>query len=88
MIKRIFSIAALSMMVAACGGDEGGEGEATVDSTSVTTVPGQDTISQPTVVPTQDSVVTTTTTTTDTVQGQAQTGGTTTATDTGHTTTP
>lgn len=84
MIKRIFSIAALTMMVAACGGgDEGGEGEATVDSTSVTTVPGQDTVNQPTVVPTTDSVVTTTTTTTDTMQGQAHTTGTATATDTG-----
>lgn len=86
MIKRIFSIAALSMMVAACGGgDEGGEGETvTADSTSVTTVPGQDTITQPMVVPTTDSVLTTTTTTTetDTVAGQAQTTGTDTATHT------
>jgi hypothetical protein len=85
MIKRIFSIAALSMMVAACGGDDAGEAEVTTDSTSITTVPGQDTVSQPTVVPTTDSVLTTTTTTTetDTVQGQAT--GTTTTTDTAHT---
>lgn len=84
MIKRIFSIAALSMMVAACGGgDEAGEGgEATADSTTISTVPGTDTVSQPTVVPTTDSVLTTTTTTTDTVQGQAQTTGTATTTDT------
>lgn len=85
MIKRIFSIAALSMMVAACGGDEGGEGETvTTDSTSITTVPGTDTVSQPMVVPTTDSVLTTTTTTTetDTVAGQAHTTGTDTATHT------
>lgn len=82
MIKRLFSIAALSMMVAACGGDDAAEGDgATVDSTSVTTMPGTDTISQPTVVPTTDSVVTTTTTETDTVPGQAQPTGTTTTTD-------
>ena len=74
MIKRILSIAALSMMVAACGGDEAEGDGATVDSTSVTTMPGTDTVSQPTVVPTTDSVVTTTTTTTDTVPGQAQPG--------------
>jgi hypothetical protein len=72
MIKRIFSIAALTMMVAACGGDDAETTDgATVDSTSVTTMPGTDTISQPTVVPTTDSVVTTTTTETDTVHGQA-----------------
>lgn len=74
MIKRIFSIAALSMMVAACGGDEAAEGDGAVtDSTSVTTMPGTDTVSMPTVVPTTDSVVTTTTTETDTVAGQATT---------------
>ena len=74
MIKRIFSIAALSMMVAACGGDDAAEGDgSTVDSTSVTTVPGTDTVPVPTVVPTTDSVVTTTTTETDTVPGQATT---------------
>jgi hypothetical protein len=87
MIKRILSIAALSMMVAACGGDDAADGDATADSTSVTTMPGTDTVSQPTVVPTTDSVVTTTTTETDTVQGQAQTTGTV-ATDTPATTTP
>ena len=72
MIKRILSIAALSMMVAACGGDAD-EAEVTADSTTVTTMPGTDTVAQPTVVPTTDSVLTTTTTTTetDTVQGQA-----------------
>lgn len=80
MIKRIFSVAALSLMLTACGGgDEAGEGEATVDSTTVSTMPGTDTVSQPTVVPTTDSVVTTTTTTTDTVQGQAATTDTATA---------
>ncbi|HEX6373806.1 MAG TPA: hypothetical protein VF006_33065 [Longimicrobium sp.] len=84
MIKRIFSIAALAMMVAACGDDDGNaDGDTTVtDSTSVTTVPGTDTVSQPTVVPTTDSVVTTTTTETDTVRGEA------TATDTPATHTP
>ena len=75
MIKRIFSIAALSMMVAACGGDAGEDAEVTADSTSVTTVPGQDTVPTTTVVPTTDSVLTTTTTTTetDTVEGTATT---------------
>jgi hypothetical protein len=74
MIKRIFSVAALSLMLTACGGDDAAEGDgATVDSTAVTTMPGTDTVSQPTVVPTTDSVVTTTTTETDTVQGQATT---------------
>ena len=61
---------------AACGGDdaaEGGEGTVSQD-TSVSTVQGMDTVSQPTVVPTTDSVVTTTTVTQDTVQGEAQTG--------------
>ena len=80
MIKRIFSIAALTMLVACGGGDEPANGEG-ADSTSVTTVPGTDTVNQPTVVPTTDSVVTTTTI--DTVQGQGQAGGTTTTTDTG-----
>jgi hypothetical protein len=85
MIKRIFSVAALSMLVACGGGDDaaaGGEG-ADSTATSVTTVPGQDTVNQPTVVPTTDSVVQTTTVETDTVHGQGQAGGTTTtATDT------
>jgi len=85
MIKRIFSLAALSLMVAACGGgDEGGEGEAVKADTSVSTVQGTDTVNQPTVVPATDSVVTTTTVTQDTVQGQAQTQGTTTDTTTQH----
>jgi hypothetical protein len=75
MIKRIFSIAALSMMVAACGGDAGDDAEVSADSTSVTTMPGTDTVPTTTVVPTTDSVVTNTTVTTDTdtVQGQATT---------------
>lgn len=79
MIKRIFSIAALSMMVAACGGDAADETEVTADSTSVTTMPGQDTVPTTTVVPTTDSVLTTTTTTTetDTVEGTATTTDTT-----------
>lgn len=76
MIKRILSIAALSMMVAACGGDDAAEGDATADSTTVTTVPGSDTVAVPTVVPTTDSVITTVTTETDTVAGQAQATGT------------
>ena len=66
----IFAIA-LSLPLAACGGDDAAEGDATADSTTVTTMPGTDTISQPTVVPTTDSVITTTTTETDTVAGQA-----------------
>jgi hypothetical protein len=80
MIKRIFSIAALSMMVAACGGgDEAGEGEAVTADTSISTMPGTDTVSAPMVVPTTDSVVTTTTVTQDTMQGAATTTGTDTA---------
>lgn len=77
MSKRIFSIVAIAAL-AACGGDEAAEGgEATVSQdTSVTTVQGMDTVSQPVVVPTTDSVVTTTTVTQDTVQGAAQTGAT------------
>ena len=73
MIKRIFSIAALSMMVAACGGDAGDETEMTADTTTLTTVPGVDTVPTTTVVPTTDSVLTTTetTVTTDTVEGTA-----------------
>lgn len=79
MIKRIFSIAALSMMMAACGGDEAVEGEAvdgdaaaTATTTEVYTE--QDTTMAPVVTPvvTQDTgVVETTTTVTadvDTVQ--------------------
>ena len=73
MIKRIFSVAALSLMLTACGGGDDAETTdgVTTDSTSITTMPGTDTVSQPTVVPTTDSVVTTTTVETDTVPGQA-----------------
>lgn len=83
MIKRIFSMAALSLMVAACGGgdDAAGEGETVKADTSVTTVQGTDTVNQPTEVQTTDSVVTTTTVTQDTVQGQTQAQGTATTTD-------
>jgi hypothetical protein len=79
-MKKFFSIAAVALLAACGGGDAEGEG-ATTDSTTVQTIPGQDTVNQPTVVPATDSVVTTTTTQTDTVQGEAQTGGTTTTTD-------
>ena len=73
MIKRIFSIAALSLMLTACGGgDDADVGEgADSTATSVTTMPGTDTINQPTVVSTTDSIVQTTTVETDTVPGQA-----------------
>ncbi len=76
MTKRIFSIVAIAALAACGGGDEAGEGgEGTVSQdTSVTTVQGTDTVSQPVVVPTTDSVVTTTTVTQDTMQGAAQTG--------------
>ena len=76
MTKRIFSIVAIAALAACGGGDdaaEGGEGTVSQD-TSVSTVQGTDTVSQPVVVPTTDSVVTTTTVTQDTVQGAAQTG--------------
>jgi ABC-type glycerol-3-phosphate transport system substrate-binding protein len=54
--------------LAACGGDDAeGEGEMMNQDTSV--VAGQDTVMQPAVVPTQDTVVQTTTV--DTTQGQA-----------------
>lgn len=74
MIKiRNLSVLAFAAVfgLAACGGDEAeGEGEGVVNQdTSV--VAGQDTINQPTIVPTQDTVVQTTTQ--DTTQGQAQT---------------
>lgn len=68
MLKRIFSIAALTAMVAACGGDEAEEGDVIEQDTTVTT--GMDTISQPTVVPTTDTVVTTTTV--DTIAGEVR----------------
>ncbi|HYW10388.1 MAG TPA: hypothetical protein VE871_00460 [Longimicrobium sp.] len=77
MTKRIFSIVAIAAL-AACGGDdaaEGGEGTVSQD-TAVTTVQGTDTVSQPVVVPTTDSVVTTTTVTQDTMQGTAPAGAT------------
>lgn len=83
-MKKFIAIAAVALL-AACGGDdaaEGGEGTVSQD-TATTTVQGMDTVSQPTVVPTTDTVTTTTTVTTDTTQGQA-----TTATDTPATTAP
>ena len=67
MIKRILSVAALSLLVAACGGGDDTDA-ADADSTTVQTVPGTDTITQPTVVPTTDSIVSTTDV--DTIQGQ------------------
>lgn len=73
MIKRIFSVAALSLMLTACGGDDDADVTEGADSTatSVTTMPGTDTIDQPTVVQTTDSIVQTTTVETDTVHGSA-----------------
>ncbi|MBW3571829.1 MAG: hypothetical protein KY467_12045 [Gemmatimonadetes bacterium] len=73
MIKRIFSIAALSMMMAACGGDDEVEGEAVdgVEATNTTTevITEKDTTMAPVVTPvvTQDTglVETTTTVTSD-----------------------
>lgn len=78
-MKKLIAVFGLAALAACGGGDaaEGGEG-ATVDST-VSTVPGTDTVSAPVVVPTQDTVVQTTTTTTDTVAGQAPAGAATTA---------
>jgi ABC-type glycerol-3-phosphate transport system substrate-binding protein len=73
MTKKLIAMAAVALL-AACGGDDTEEGaDTTAQDTSVSTVQGTDTISQPTVVPTTDSVVTTTTTQTetDTVHGQA-----------------
>lgn len=80
MTKKILSIAAIAFLAACGGGDDAAEGEGgtVAQDTSVSTIQGTDTVSQPTVVPTTDSVVTTTTVTQDTMQGQAQTGGTTT----------
>lgn len=66
---RTLSILSLAAIVslAACGGDDAeGEGEVVNQDTSV--VSGTDTVSQPTVVPTQDTVVQTTTV--DTIQGE------------------
>jgi hypothetical protein len=75
-MKKLIAVFGLAALAACGGGDaaEGGEG-ATVDST-VSTVPGTDTVSAPMVVPTQDTVVQTTTTQTDTVAGQAAAGAT------------
>jgi hypothetical protein len=77
---RTLSILSLAAIVSltACGGDAEGEGDVTAQDTSV--VSGTDTVSQPTVVPTQDTVVQTTTV--DTIQGEGQTGDTTTVGDT------
>jgi len=79
MIKiRNLSVLAFAAVfgLAACGGDgaEGEGGEVVNQDTSV--VAGSDTVSQPAIVPTQDTVVSTTTV--DTTQGQGQ------ATDTAH----
>lgn len=66
MIKRILSLAALSLMVAACGGgDDAGE----VVEQDTTAIMGTDTAMVPAEVQTTDSVVTTTTV--DTIQGEA-----------------
>ena len=72
MTKKLIAMAAVALL-AACGGDAEEGAETTAQDTSVSTVQGTDTINQPTVVPTTDSVVTTTTTQTetDTVHGQA-----------------
>ena len=64
----VLAIAAL-VATTACKKNESGGDETTQKDSAV--VPGTDTINQPTVVPTQDTVVKTTTTTTDTVHGQA-----------------
>lgn len=77
---RMLSIFAAAAIVAACGGGDDAEGEGEVISQDTATVQGMDTVSQPTVVPTTDTVVTTTTV--DTVPGQATEGDTTVATDT------
>lgn len=69
--SRYLSILALSAFVglAACA-REGAEGEGDVVKEDTSVVPGQDTISQPAVVPTQDTVVTTVTQ--DTIEGEAR----------------
>ena len=72
----IVALAAVATLAACKKADSDGAETTTADSA---VVPGTDTISQPTVVPTQDTVVTTTTTETDTVHGS---GTDTTATDT------
>ena len=71
MNMKFFAIAAVALL-AACGDDDAdADGETVSQDTTVSTVQGTDTVSQPTVVPTTDSVVTTTTVTQDTVQGEA-----------------
>jgi ABC-type glycerol-3-phosphate transport system substrate-binding protein len=83
MTKKLIAMAAVALL-AACGGDDAAEGEGDVvaQDTSVSTVQGTDTVSQPVEVPTTDTVTTTTTVTADTTQGAAQTTGTTTDTTT------
>jgi hypothetical protein len=76
MIKRILSVAALSLMVAACGGGDDADGDVVDQDTSSTVIQGTDTVNQPTVVGTQDTVTAVTTTTVDTTHGQATTGDT------------
>ncbi|HEU0298346.1 MAG TPA: hypothetical protein VFR37_02805 [Longimicrobium sp.] len=68
MIKRILSIAALSLLVAACGGGDDADADAAGDSATVSTMPGTDTVPVPTEVQTTDSIVTTTDV--DTIEGQ------------------
>jgi hypothetical protein len=67
--SRYLAILALSAFVglSACGGDDADGDDATAQDTSV--IAGQDTINQPTVVPTEDSVVTSVDV--DTIQGEA-----------------
>jgi len=64
----VLAIAAL-VATTACKKNESGGDETTQKDSAV--VPGTDTVNQPVVVPTQDTVVKTTTTSTDTVHGQA-----------------
>lgn len=64
---RMLSIFAAAAIVSACGGDDAAEGDGDVISQDTTAIQGMDTVSQPTVVPTTDTVVTTTTV--DTMQG-------------------
>lgn len=68
--SRFLSILALSAFVGltACGGDDAEGDDATAQDTSV--VAGQDTVNQPAVVPTQDTVVTSVDV--DTIQGEGQ----------------
>lgn len=64
----ILSLAAIVSLTACGGGDAEGEGEVVNQDTTV--VSGMDTVTQPAVVPTQDTVVQTTTV--DTIQGEGQ----------------